>query len=72
MTDQPKLRRYAHLRGTTRTETARQAADLYGQGCTIRSVAAQIGRSYGCTRALLLEAGVRLRERGGRLRKAAV
>lgn len=56
-----------HLRGTTRTELARRAADLYGQGCTIRSVAAQIGRSYGCTRALLLEAGVRLRERGGRL-----
>lgn len=60
------------LRGTTRAETARRAADLYGQGCTIRSVAAQIGRSYGCTRALLLEAGVRLRERGGRLWKAAV
>lgn len=46
------LRRYAHLRGTTRTETARRAADLYGQGCT---------------RALLLEAGVRLRGRGGTL-----
>jgi hypothetical protein len=61
------IRKGRHLRGTTRAETARQAADLYGQGCTIRSVAAQIGRSYGCTRALLLEAGVRLRDRGGRL-----
>jgi len=59
------------LRGTDRTETAQRAADLYAQGCTIRSVAAQIGRSYSGTRALLLEAGVRLRDRGGRLRKAA-
>ncbi|WP_413471666.1 helix-turn-helix domain-containing protein [Streptomyces sp. MB09-02B] len=61
-----------HLTGNAR-ETARQrAADLYTQGCTIRSVADQIGRSYGGTRVLLLEAGVTLRGRGGRLRKAAV
>lgn len=53
------------LRGNTRTTAARHAADLYTQGCTIRSVARQLGRSYGCTRALLLEAGVRLRPKGG-------
>lgn len=60
------------LRGTARTTAAQQAADLYAAGCTIRSVAEQLGRSYGCTRALLLEAGVRLRPKGGlRLRKVA-
>lgn len=53
------------LRGTQREETARQAADLYAQGCTIASVARQIGRSYGNTRVLLIEAGVKMRPRGG-------
>jgi hypothetical protein len=60
------------LTGDARQTTRTKAADLYGQGCTIRSVAHQIGRSYGGTRVLLLlEAGVQLRERGGRLPKAA-
>ena len=59
-----------HLRGTTRAETARQAADLYGQGATIRSISRALGRSYGGTRVLLLEAGVTLRGRGGSVRKA--
>ncbi|MFJ6073654.1 helix-turn-helix domain-containing protein [Streptomyces sp. NPDC093065] len=71
MTDQtPALPKPGQqLRGTARTTTAQQAADLYVQGCTIRSVAIQIGRSYGATRALLLEAGVQLRTRGGGIRK---
>lgn len=59
------------LTGNARQTTAQKAADLYAQGCTIRSVARQIGRSYGGTRALLLEAGVTLRARGGSIRKAA-
>jgi hypothetical protein len=58
------------LTGDARNTARQQAADLYGQGCTIRSVAAQLGRSYGGTRVLLLEAGVQLRGRGGSLRKA--
>jgi len=53
------------LRGTERTEAAQRAAGLYMQGCTIQSVARQIGRSYGSTRELLLEAKVKLRARGG-------
>lgn len=53
------------LRGTERAETAQRAAGLYTQGCTIQSVADQIGRSYGSTRELLLEAKVKLRPRGG-------
>lgn len=59
------------LKGDARTTTARRAAELYVQGCTIKSVARQIGRSYGGTRDLLLEAGVQLRARGGGIRKAA-
>lgn len=67
MTHKPR----AHLRGDARNEAMGQAKELYLSGCTIRSVAAHIGRSYGSTRTLLLEADVRLRERGGRTRKAA-
>lgn len=59
------------LTGNARQTTRQQAADLYQQGCTIRSVAHQIGRSYGGTRVLLLEAGVQLRGRGSSVRKAA-
>lgn len=59
------------LRGLTRAATAQRAADLYTQGCTIRSVADQIGRSYGAARDLLIEAGVQLRGRGGGIRKTA-
>lgn len=50
--------------GEARTRLRTQAAHLYLQGCTIHAVARQIGRSYGCTRTLLLEAGVRLRKPG--------
>lgn len=63
--------RRPHLKGADREKTARRAADLYEQGCTIASVARQLGRSYGGTRALLLEAGVTLRPRGGHTRKVA-
>lgn len=59
------------LTGDARTTARQQAAELYTQGCTIRSVANQLGRSYGGTRVLLVEAGVQLRARGGNVRKAA-
>lgn len=54
-----------HLTGDTRIHTREQAAALYIAGCTIQSVADQIGTSYGTARTLLLEAGVRLRPPGG-------
>lgn len=53
------------LTGETRTRIRTRAAELYLAGCTIESVARQIGRSYGLARTLLLEAGVRLRKPGG-------
>lgn len=53
------------LTGETRTRIRTRAAQLYLAGCTIESVARQIGRSYGLARTLLLEAGVRLRKPGG-------
>jgi hypothetical protein len=52
-------------RGEARIRLREKAARLYLEGCPITSVARQIGRSYGCTRTLLLEAGIRFRKRGG-------
>lgn len=60
----------AQLTGQAREKVRAEAARLYGQGATIRSVAQQLDRSYGGTRVLLLEAGVTLRARGGGIRKA--
>ena len=51
--------------GEARIRLREDAARLYVQGCTIQSTARQIGRSYGTTRTLLLEAGVRIHQRGG-------
>jgi hypothetical protein len=57
--------RHEPLKGARREETARRAAELYIAGCSIASTGRQIGRSYGAARVLLLEAGVKLRPRGG-------
>jgi hypothetical protein len=58
-----------YTKGAERVQVRLHAAELYAQGATIRSVADQLGRSYGGTRALLLEAGVTLRAPGGGRRK---
>lgn len=52
------------LKGEERTAVKKTARELYEAGCSIRSVAEQIGRSFGCARTLLLEAGTTLRSRG--------
>ncbi|WP_033307381.1 helix-turn-helix domain-containing protein [Streptomyces iakyrus] len=54
------------ITGETRYRARRRAAQLYMEGCTITSVARQIGYSYGTARTLILEAGVRLRRSGSR------
>lgn len=53
------------LTGEHRTKTRTKAAALYIAGSTIQSTARQVGWSYGTTRTLLVEAGVRLRRPGG-------
>ncbi|WP_330236122.1 helix-turn-helix domain-containing protein [Streptomyces sp. NBC_00566] len=58
--------RRLQLKGADREKAKSRAAELYATGCSIKSVAAELDRSYGGTRALLLEAGVALRARGGR------
>lgn len=59
------------LVGEAREKTRQRAAQHYAAGLSIRAISRALGRSYGGTRALLLEAGVTMRARGGGLRKAA-
>jgi hypothetical protein len=59
------------LTGEARDKARQNAARLYEQGMTVDAVAAEIGRSHGGTLALLHEAGVTMRKRGGNTRKAA-
>jgi len=55
---------------TARTRDGRLARDLYESGHTIHYVAAFLGRSYGWTRDLLLDAGTVLRSQGCRGKQA--
>jgi hypothetical protein len=55
--------------GDERAVLRGQVAAQYAMGQTIRQIAAQLGRSYGCVHRLLGEAGVTFRPRGGRKRQ---
>ena len=53
------------LKGEERRRVAASLAGEYAAGASIRALAADADLSYGKTRALLLEAGMKLRARGG-------
>lgn len=57
------------LKGSERAQVARSLGRDYVGGATIRAIAADRGMSYGTVRKLLLEAKVKLRGRGGRVRR---
>ncbi|MDX3314698.1 helix-turn-helix domain-containing protein [Streptomyces sp. ME08-AFT2] len=54
---------------TARARDGRLSRELYETDHTIHYVAAFLGRSYGWTRDLLLEAGTQLRSQGARRRQ---
>jgi hypothetical protein len=64
-------RKYARTAGRQRDELRAEAVRVYSEGQPIRVVAEQIGRSFGATRTLLVEAGVQLRPRGWSQRRGA-
>ncbi|MEU0275976.1 helix-turn-helix domain-containing protein [Streptomyces sp. NPDC006307] len=53
------------LRGENRARVARELAEGYDAGSSIRALASGADLSYGTARTLLLEAQVKLRGRGG-------
>ena len=59
---QPRQR----VTGPVRAKMAKALARQYKAGTSIRALAEEHGRSYGFVHALLIEAGVSLRGRGGR------
>lgn len=65
----PRGAQRPRLSGEDRIAVGKDLAILYDRGRSIREIAADTGRSFGVVRALLLEAGVTLRPRGGAYRK---
>ena len=62
------------ITGAERETWTRDYVKRYNAGHSIRTIAADTGRSYGFVHRILVEAGVRLRQRGGarvRRRQAA-
>lgn len=53
------------LTGTARREFAASLRGKYENGTSIRALAEATGRSYGSVHRMLIEAGTRLRGRGG-------
>lgn len=56
--------RAPNLVGDQRETIARRIAERYRNGETLRSIAADLGRSYGSVHALALEGGAHFRKRG--------
>ena len=66
-----KLPKGSRITGEGRDELARSLVTRYERGESIRSMADDIGRSYGFVHGVLAEAGVPMRTRGGATRGAA-
>lgn len=66
----PKLTRGARITGEQRGQLAGSVARRYQTGESIRSIAEDLGRSYGFVQSLLTQAEVPLRSRGGDTRGA--
>lgn len=62
------LSKGVRVAGKLREQTTKDFVKRYEGGESIRSIAAQSGRSYGFVQGLLKEAGVAFRSRGGATR----
>ncbi|MGO4957561.1 helix-turn-helix domain-containing protein [Luteococcus sp. Sow4_B9] len=67
----PRLAPGVRIVGDQRIALGKELAERYAQGEAIRSMADDLGRSYGWVQGMLKEAGVTLRGRGGATRGAA-
>ena len=61
----------SRITGEGRQDLASSLVERYNRGESIRSMAEDIGRSYGFVHGVLSEAGVSMRTRGGATRGAA-
>ncbi|MDO8107506.1 helix-turn-helix domain-containing protein [Isoptericola sp. b441] len=66
-----KLPKGSRITGENRSDLAGTLIERYRRGESIRSIADDIGRSYGFVHGLLAESGVAMRSRGGATRGKA-
>ncbi len=66
-----KIPKGTRVTGDRRSDLSQELVTRYQGGASIRSLAEDVGRSYGFVHALLVEAGVPMRSRGGATRGAA-
>lgn len=66
-----QLPKGSRITGEGRETLAASLVERYNRGESIRSMAEDIGRSYGFVHGVLSEAGVTMRSRGGATRGAA-
>jgi hypothetical protein len=63
-----ELKKGARITGGDRSKLSADLKRKYSGGASIRSLAAETGRSYGFVHRMLSESGVQLRGRGGATR----
>lgn len=66
-----RLPKGSRITGDGRKNLAQTLVERYQRGESIRSMAEDIGRSYGFVHGVLAESGVQMRSRGGATRGAA-
>ncbi|HWS59074.1 MAG TPA: helix-turn-helix domain-containing protein [Actinotalea sp.] len=66
-----KLPKGSRITGEGRSELAASLVERYSRGESIRSMAQDLGRSYGFVHGVLVESGVSMRSRGGATRGPA-
>ena len=66
-----KLPKGSRITGEGRQDLASSLVERYNRGESIRSMAEDIGRSYGFVHGVLVESDVTMRTRGGATRGAA-
>ncbi|NTW39024.1 MAG: transcriptional regulator [Cellulomonadaceae bacterium] len=66
-----KLPKGSRITGDGRQDLATSLVERYSRGESIRSIAEDIGRSYGFVHGVLVESGVTMRTRGGATRGPA-
>ncbi|NLE70751.1 MAG: transcriptional regulator [Actinomycetales bacterium] len=66
-----RLPKGSRITGEGRKDLAAALVERYERGESIRSMAQDIGRSYGFVHGVLVESGVKMRSRGGATRGAA-
>lgn len=66
-----KIPKGTRVTGDRRSDLTQDLVARYARGESVRALAQDVGRSYGFVHALLVEAGVPMRSRGGATRGAA-